>query len=518
MKRALIVALAFALGAPVAAAETPQFSWTGFYVGGRAGGAWSSTVVDATEIAGDGAGTGGFPATGIGQGVFTGAHVGYLTQRGGFVFGIELGASRSSNDAQIECGNGSSYGYICAVGLDGVATLTGRVGLARGHQLLYVSAGAALGLHSYDIREPYAGVPSWGAAREMATGLTVGVGVERYLSHGISVRTDFTYVRFPTRGVTLTSPTYPATVLTATQNYVLASVSFNYRFGLRDYPPAGAVGDRDWTAEFGRRAWINFGSYQFDLFNPFSPSDQLSRLVYAGYTGIAGEAYLRSQSPGGFFFRVLAGTGPSRGGTLVDEDYPPATNPYSRTVSELRNGRLVYRSYDIGYQFYDGPAATIDGFVGGVTIVERYQAYGCTQRATHPTICDPSVPEEYEAITQTSSWSGLRVGLAGEIEFAGRWSVRGEASILPLLFLRGLDNHWLRPDINPLPVNSRGFGYQLEGAIAYAVGERLSLGAGMRFWSLRANGVAEFPSITEPQTTISRHYGAFAELTYQLGR
>ncbi|MHA1559791.1 MAG: outer membrane protein, partial [Alphaproteobacteria bacterium] len=343
MKRTLL-AIAALIAAGTATATAQSTNWTGFYVGVHEGGGWGRAGWDAAAVAGDGAGVGGFPAFGLTQGVFGGGQIGFTVQQGPLVFGAEATLSATNIDGQIECGDGVTYGYICNTRLNALATFTGQVGFSMDRTRFYIAGGAAWALHAQEITEPsYAyGIPcptcySWGATTESSWGWTAGFGFERALSHGLSFRTDYRYVRFPTRATTLTSPFWPDTVVTVAQAYHLVSIGLNYRFGQGEDMPLMAYADEHgerWEVEFGQRTWLNFSDYSKNLYaTAITPTELVSRLTYGTSIGGAGEGFYRAESPAGFYVAGLLGAGVSGSGLLIDEDFPPYIVPYSRTES-----------------------------------------------------------------------------------------------------------------------------------------------------------------------------------------
>jgi hypothetical protein len=273
-----------------------------------------------------------------------------------------------------------------------------------------------------------------------------------------------------------------------------------------------------WDVAVGTREWLNFGSYRFNLYDPGAPTSQISRLTYDGWIGWAGEAFVTAERAGGLYLSAMLGAGASGRGTLVDEDFPPYIVPYTATESDLRNGRLAYGAFDVGYEFIDRARGSLGVFIGGTMMVERYQAFGCTQTASHPTMCVPPVPGSFATITQTSAWVALRLGLMGELALAERLALRSEAAILPLVYMMGVDNHWLRADFHPLIDMGGGYGVQIETALTFDVTDAFNLGLGGRYWQTTATGGVKYPwGALAPQTTITRHFGAFLEATYELG-
>jgi len=511
-----MAAAAIALGASATAAQTGPFD--GFHLGVVLGAGGSKTTWEATPagIGGDDRGLGGFPAQGLTTGVIAGVRAGYTVQAARFAFGIESVFVGTNVDGQIECGADQPflYGYICVTELAGLATVTGRAGIALGDTFFYGTGGAAWAFQRHDIQEPFFGVMSWGLASETVRGWTIGAGVERRLSHGFSLRADYSVVRFGPHEVILESPFFADSPVVVTQNYHFASIGFDFRFGGTETTPA-PDDPGGWTFEAGTRTWAGVTRYAWDLYNPYVPGEQISRVDYRGAL-LAGEAFLRSASEGRLFVNALFGTGATLGGTLVDEDFPPLTDPYSQTLSVLGSGRATYASVDIGLTVAEGERWAAGAFMGVGTLLERYAAFGCEQLAGGSS-CAGGIPEIVPAITQTSIWGTLRVGVIGEVGLTDRLWFRGEATAIPVAFFGGEDNHWLRPDINPLPLLGRGYGFELEAALTYEVNDGFSIGVGARLSQFIAHGTAYFPGIEEPQTTTSRRTGVFLQMSHTFG-
>lgn len=390
-------------GATAASAQAGAFS--GFHLGAVLGGGWSATTWDAGPggIGGDAVGLGGFPATGLAAGVVAGVRAGYTFQAGSFAFGVESLVAGANIDGQIDCGTDQPliYGYICVSELAALATVTARAGIVRGDSFLYGMGGIAWGVQRYDIQEPAYFIASWGTASETARGWTVGAGVERRLSHGFSMRADYSYVRFGAHEVVLESPFVPDSVMTLTQGYHFATIGFDFRFGADDLPPAPAT-PGGWAVEAGTRTFAGGTQLAWDLFNPYTPAEQLSRIVYRGPL-LTGEAFLRAANDGRLFVNAALGTGATTGGTMIDEDFPPFTNPYSATLSRLGNGRVTYANVDIGVTLAEHDRWAAGAYLGVGALLERYAAFGCEQIAGG-TSCAVPWPGFIAVLSQTSFW------------------------------------------------------------------------------------------------------------------
>jgi len=525
MKRVLALIGAMGLGVTGASADQ-SFDWSGPFIGFHGGGGWGWAEWDAPSGVAIWAPSSGFPAAGLTIGSSGGIHAGYSRDFGQVILGVEAAFNVTNMLGQVECGDGAVYGYVCDTRLRSIGTLTGRIGYGFQNAQIYAFGGVAVGRHDLAINEPYFAyvfstpqAHTWGAGDLYSIGYTAGVGAEAYISHGVSVRADFAYVRFPEQDAQLTSPVWPATDILFAGGYHLASLGLNYRFGADDAERMTAANSERWDIDVGKRAFLSAPYFRFDLYDPFSPTSQISRLIYSGTIGLSTEGFVTAQAPNGFFLAGELGVGAGFGGTLVDEDFPPYVVPYTATVSDLHDVRLGYGALDLGWEIVDRERVSIAAFAGLSGRLERYPSYGCVQTAPGSPICVPSVPSDYEVITQTMATLGLRFGVSTEVAVTERIGWRGEAVVRPLAFMAGVDNHWLRPDINPLPQYGVGRGFELESAVSIAVTEQLELAAGGRIGWTQTNGESLFPGgLAQPSTFTSRNLGIFLEARYALPR
>ena len=76
---------------------------------------------------------------------------------------------------------------------------------------------------------------------------------------------------------------------------------------------------------------------------------------------------------------------------------------------------MFYGSVDAGIKLVRGPDFHVGAFVGYHFLRDYVDAMGCTQIATHPDICVPSIPSSVRGISQTNNWHSLRLGLEGSV-------------------------------------------------------------------------------------------------------
>ena len=254
-----------------------------------------------------------------------------------------------------------------------------------------------------------------------------------------------------------------------------------------------------WQGEFGARFWYGRATTGKSLFDvPSSSNAMISRLTYSDMTTAAGELFGRAAFTNGIFVKGYAGGGGLLGGNLKDEDFPPGINPYSSTNSSQYNGELAYASADLGYDVVRGCDFRIGAFAGYHYFNEQMKAFGCTQTAGNPDVCQPPIPNSIEVISQNNHWQSLRLGVDGSVNIGDRFKLSGEAVWLPYVFLNGTDSHWLRIGTavgdftGPIPEDGRGMGYQFEALLTYQVTEYGSIGIGARYWHMQANGNTDF--------------------------
>jgi outer membrane immunogenic protein len=258
MKKFLLATTAaIALAAPGHAADLPLnappvavevFSWTGFYVGGNTGVAWSRdraiTVVP----------TGFSPAPGTaavysnvasphvkGSGFIGGGQAGYNTQHGNIVFGVEIDFNafllRGTGDGTGVPLNSVGLSSHAEVNTDWLLTVRPRLGLVRDRGLAYITGGLAVTEIRYSqVNTFFGGVgPEAASVSQTKTGWTAGGGVEYAVTGNWSVKVEYLYVSFGTLSTTSFHPTLNSTAIFTHQTDDLrvhiARVGLNYRFG-----------------------------------------------------------------------------------------------------------------------------------------------------------------------------------------------------------------------------------------------------------------------------------------------
>jgi outer membrane immunogenic protein len=255
-------------------APPPAFSWTGFYIGANAGGAWTPSnggsdfgpvfppflvlppaVAIPTVIPGQLASlTGG----GSKSGFIGGGQIGYNWQVDRFVLGVEADAVGTDLKGSTASASRTIGAPIFAVPvtqtvtvdfghIEWMASFRGRAGFAWDRALFYVTGGAAVagigGSTTTLVNGPGISVPagSFTASNGGSStrwGWTVGGGVEWAFSQNWSVAGEYRHTDFGNRGTSFDIPSgLPAGPIFATGTsgsrltVDQATARINYRFG-----------------------------------------------------------------------------------------------------------------------------------------------------------------------------------------------------------------------------------------------------------------------------------------------
>lgn len=248
-----------------------QFSWTGFYIGGHAGAARGRAETDG--YAGDlfppflttppGAVpllvlglAGTLPATSAqNTSWLAGGQIGYNWQAGAFVFGVEADASGTglrmtgitSNTRFPGTATSQVVTLTTTTDIDWMASFRGRLGLAAGRALFYVTGGGAVA--DIDVANgvtlvngPGIAIPAGAFASPLISssttrfGWTVGAGIEWAFADQWSLAGEYRYSDF---GRVTTGFSIPDGLGTAFANGTTstrvkvdqATLRLNYRFG-----------------------------------------------------------------------------------------------------------------------------------------------------------------------------------------------------------------------------------------------------------------------------------------------
>jgi outer membrane immunogenic protein len=218
-------------------APVAMYNWTGFYVGGQAGGGWYSSQT--TIVAGGTNFPAGFVDNKInGDGFLGGGYAGFNYQINQFVIGIDgdySWADLTGSGSDISPINGGPTNKNDKV--KWIATMTGRVGYAVNNWLFFGKGGWAwAGFDGNSSSFSVAGANTSNSTNsETRDGWTLGTGVEwGFLPHW-SAKLEYDYVKFNTSNFNITSTSVATGVATslarsATSDLSEVKLGVAYRF------------------------------------------------------------------------------------------------------------------------------------------------------------------------------------------------------------------------------------------------------------------------------------------------
>ena len=193
------------IGAGIASADGPrpyvigatdlqgQTDWTGFYIGGKLGGAWSDIgwTQDVNVFTAAGAVPPGaevsFGPSGFGGGIIGGGNL----QVGHWIFGAELSYSG------IDLSESATSPFFPATDtfttkIDWIATVEGRIGYSWSHYLLYGKFGWAGSNASLTLVNSANGVTA--SSDEFVDGYTAGGGLEFITLSNVVLGVEYSYI------------------------------------------------------------------------------------------------------------------------------------------------------------------------------------------------------------------------------------------------------------------------------------------------------------------------------------
>ena len=188
-------------GAPLTVSEYIGVAdWSGFYVGGQVGAAWSKT--DWTQVNPNYFNTIGAIVVGTGSsfdadGVIGGILGGYNQQIGRWVFGLEL-AANWTDLAQTRASPFIPARDTFTAESTWLASITGRVGYTFDRWQWYVKGGWATGNAKMTLSDQTTGIVA--SEDSLTSGWIIGGGVEYFLWPSISVGLTYDYIDLDLKG------------------------------------------------------------------------------------------------------------------------------------------------------------------------------------------------------------------------------------------------------------------------------------------------------------------------------
>jgi outer membrane immunogenic protein len=232
-------------------APIPVFSWTGCYIGGHVGGGTQhdSFTQDNILFGGIGVGIGGSGNNnGTGTGAVAGGQIGCNYQDGNAVFGLEgegyWSGIRTSTGFSVQ---GEGLGITLAAKNKDDFSIAARVGIAFDRTLLYGKAGWVWGDMAFGATETIGLLETISVdGSKTLDGLLLGVGIEHAFTRNWTVKLEYNFLDFGSKGVTFTEcfsggGCSPFTINTTEHvNKHIFKVGFNYLFPVGGYAPVVA--------------------------------------------------------------------------------------------------------------------------------------------------------------------------------------------------------------------------------------------------------------------------------------
>jgi hypothetical protein len=253
-----------------------------------------------------------------------------------------------------------------------------------------------------------------------------------------------------------------------------------------------SVAARAQDNEFGARYWYSDGkTTRAHNAQGLAPSlgNPTSVLTWEDMRAHALELHGRQSFGQAWYLKGYAGLGDIKSGSLRDEDFRRGQVKLSDTTSTVNADTLTYASIDLGadvWRFRNGRAGF---FVGYQYWKEQVDASGLV--STVPPV-GRVLPDSLLVISNEVTWQSLRVGFAGAWNLSPPTRIKLDAALVPFAHVRAEDSHFLRQspnDLGPVPnVHSKGDGYgvQLDAELRHLVQRDWEIGAGLRYWWLRA--------------------------------
>ena len=215
----------------------PPYSWTGFYIGGNIGGAWSN--VDIFDSEGNSFSTSGA------SGFMAGGQVGFNYQFNTFVLGVEFEGDWT--DLKRTSGERVFFGVPlqAQVKTDSITSLAARFGFAADRFFLYGKAGVGWVNNKLSVTNVDTGDSI--SRSNSNSGLLLGIGGEYALAGtNWTLKLEYDHINLNNRSLReddrlyISSYCYCDYEITARRNIDMFKFGFNYKFGGKGKAPVVA--------------------------------------------------------------------------------------------------------------------------------------------------------------------------------------------------------------------------------------------------------------------------------------
>ena len=222
-------AVADGYGPPPVYAVVPFVSWTGLYIGGHVGGAWSDVDWSNISITGE-------RFSESGSGFIGGGQIGYNYQIGNLLLGVE--ATVSGADVGRDFRSIVIPAARFSADMDTVATVTGRFGFTSDQWLLYGKAGWAGAQVDFSFRNP--AIHDSFSFDNWRNGWTLGAGLEYKINRFMSFGVEYSFIDLDSeRDNGFTRQGLPVTLRDHDLQFQSVTARLNFQFYRDEYtiPP-----------------------------------------------------------------------------------------------------------------------------------------------------------------------------------------------------------------------------------------------------------------------------------------
>lgn len=246
--------------------------------------------------------------------------------------------------------------------------------------------------------------------------------------------------------------------------------------------------------ELGLRYWHSSGRTAWNHTADTPPlGDPTSILSYDRLGGGTVELHFRRTVSGPWFARGALGLGEIQRGSLDDEDYFAGQVRFSDTTSTVRGGELRYLTVDAVTRLSSSTARfPLHLFAGYQYWSERLDVYGLSNAPGF--FAAPSLGTNVPVISNEVRWLSLRAGVGATYAW-DRFEVSMDFALIPYADMHNRDSHYLRTDLGGVPniyMNGHGRGWQFDAEVRRRLTKNASLGLGLRYWVLEADGSVNF--------------------------
>ena len=203
------------------------------------------------------------------------------------------------------------------------------------------------------------------------------------------------------------------------------------------------------------------------------------------------EIAARTSFAGNWFVKGNLGVGAVTAGSFDDEDFLAGQLKFLDTTSSVPEGTLTYATLDLGITpwLLQGGRGSVGLFLGYNQWTEELDAFGITQTEDPLGVGGGNLPDSVLVVSNKAQWKSLRLGHAASMALGERTRLVADIAYIPNGKVRNEVSHHLRPDLGPVPnviKEGVGTGVQLDAELRYLIGRRTTLGAGVRYWRLKA--------------------------------